>query len=69
MEKRMRIEGMRCVHCKSNVEKALMSVPGVTDVTVDLETKTARIITECGVEDSVLMDAVKAKGFEPVGMI
>ena len=44
MEKKMLIEGMKCMHCKANVEKALKGVAGVTDAEVDLEAKTARII-------------------------
>ena len=43
MEKKMLIEGMKCMHCKANVEKALKGVAGVTDAEVDLEAKTARI--------------------------
>ncbi len=69
MEKRMVIEGMKCMHCKASVEKALKAVGGVSDAEVDLESKTARIILVSEVSDSVLMDAVKAKGFEPVQMI
>ena len=59
MEKKMKIEGMKCMHCKANVEKALAAVPGVTGAEVSLEEKTAVI----------RMDAVKAKGFEPIKML
>ena len=69
MEKKMRIDGMKCMHCKANVEKALKAVDGVTGAEVNLEEKTAVIQTEKEVSDQVLMDAVKAKGFEPIGMI
>lgn len=69
MEKKMRIDGMKCMHCKANVEKALKAVDGVTGAEVNLEEKTAVILTEKEVSDQALMDAVKAKGFEPIGMI
>ncbi len=69
MEKKMVVEGMKCMHCKASVEKALKAVPGVTDAEVDLEAKTARIVAEDNVSDTILMEAVKAKGFEPVQMI
>ncbi|MBR3429619.1 MAG: heavy-metal-associated domain-containing protein [Clostridia bacterium] len=69
MEKKMVVEGMKCMHCKASVEKALKAVPGVTDAEVDLEAKTARIVAEDNVSDAILMEAVKAKGFEPVQMI
>ena len=69
MEKKMKIEGMKCIHCKANVEKALAAVPGVTGAEVDLEEKTALIRMETEVADRILMDAVSAKGFQPIGMI
>jgi len=69
MEKKMLIEGMNCIHCKANVEKALKGVAGVTDAEVDLEAKTARIEADAAVSDEALMAAVKEKGFEPVKML
>ena len=69
MEKKMLIEGMKCMHCKANVEKALKGVAGVTDAEVDLEAKTARIEADAAVSDEALMSAVKEKGFEPVKML
>ncbi len=69
MEKTMAVEGMKCMHCKASVEKALKAVPGVTEAEVDLEAKTARIVLSQEVADAVLKEAVKAKGFEPVQMI
>ena len=69
MEKKMLIEGMKCMHCKANVEKALKGVAGVTDAEVDLEAKTARIEADAAVSNEALMAAVKEKGFEPVKML
>ncbi len=69
MEKKMLIEGMKCMHCKASVEKALKGVAGVTDAEVDLETKTARILADADVSDEALMEAVKEKGFVPVKII
>ena len=59
MEREMLIEGMKCAHCKARVEKALKEVPGVTGAEVDLETKTARVVTECSVTDAALTEAVR----------
>ncbi len=66
MEKKMLVEGMKCMHCKASVEKALKNVPGVSDAEVDLEKKTATIILDDQVSDDALKDAVREKGFEPV---
>ena len=69
MEKRLLVEGMKCMHCKASVESALKCVAGVTEAEVDLEGKTARIIVDEEVADDALMAAVKAKGFEPLKML
>ncbi len=69
MEKRMLVEGMKCMHCKAKVEKALKSVPGVTDASVDLEAKTAEILMDVSVDDRLLTEAVSAEGFTPVKML
>ena len=69
MEKKILIEGMKCMHCRASVEKALKGVAGVTDAEVDLETKTARILADTDVTDEALMAAVKEKGFVPVKII
>ena len=69
MEKRILIEGMKCMHCKANVENALKSVDGVTDAVADLETKTATVKTSVEIEDVLLMEAVRKKGFIPVKIL
>ena len=37
-EKRYRVEGMTCGHCRAAVAEEVAGVPGVTGVDVDLET-------------------------------
>ena len=69
MEKKILIEGMKCMHCRASVEKVLKGVAGVTDAEVDRETKTARILADTDVTDEALMAAVKEKGFVPVKII
>ena len=65
----MLVDGMKCMHCKAAVEKALKTVAGVTEAEADLENKTVRIVLTDNVPDSLLTDAVKKQGFEPVQMI
>ena len=69
MEKKMKIEGMMCNHCRMTVEKALKGVDGVTDAAVNLEEKTATVTLAKDVADQTLMDAVAAKNFTPVAML
>ena len=64
MEKKLRVEGMMCMHCKASVEKVLGAVAGVTAVTVDLEAKSATVTCEETVLDAELIAAVEKKGFK-----
>lgn len=66
MNKILVIEGMTCGHCTGTVEKALRAVPGVTDVVVDLASKTASITANESVSDDTLATAVNDTGFEVV---
>ncbi len=64
MKKVICIEGMRCGHCTSNVDKALREIPGVSDVTVDLASKTATVEAADGVSDEAFRKAVDDLGFD-----
>ena len=58
------VEGMTCASCVSRVEKALKSVPGVGQATVNLATEKATIRVVSGTSTLVLEDAVRAAGYE-----
>lgn len=60
----LNIEGMMCAHCQGRVEKALKEVPGVTEVTVNLEAKNAIVVTEENVAADTLKAAVVDAGYE-----
>lgn len=64
MKKVICIEGMRCGHCTSNVDKALREIPGVSDVNVDLAAKTATVEAADTVSDESFRKAVDDLGFE-----
>ncbi len=57
-----RISGMSCNHCKGNVERAIRSVQGVENVTVDLATGRAEVSGEH--DSSALIERVKSYGYE-----
>jgi Cu+-exporting ATPase len=60
--KTYRIEGMTCASCVRRVEKALASVPGVSNVAVNLATEEASL--ECGgLPVEVLAKALEARGY------
>ena len=66
MTKVLTVEGMMCAHCQAHVQKALAGVPGVVSAVVDLDAKKATVELTADVADSVLMDAVKDAGYDPV---
>lgn len=68
MTKTMTIEGMRCMHCKANVEKVLNALEGVSEAVVDLDAKTAVVTLTADVADEVLKAAVEAKKFQVVSI-
>jgi Cu+-exporting ATPase len=62
------VGGMTCASCVMRVERALKSVPGVQDVSVNLATESARVTTAATGGDDMdvrLRRAVRAAGYEP----
>ena len=57
------IEGMTCASCVSRVERALVKVPGVIDVTVNLATEIATIIALRGTARSSLIKSIEQAGY------
>ena len=68
MKKTIKIEGMSCGHCTGTVEKALRAMPGVTDVAVDLASKTATVEAQDSVSEAALTKTIIDKGFQVVGI-
>ncbi len=59
---RYAIEGMRCNHCRANVEKAVASLPGVVEVVVELEGGVAIVKGDVSVDEVIA--AVDSLGFK-----
>lgn len=59
----LKIPGMMCMHCVGSVIEALNGVAGLTEVTVDLATKTASFIGD----KQAAIDAIDAIGFDVEG--
>jgi cation transport ATPase len=64
MTKTISVEGMMCNHCKAHVETALKSVDGVISAEANLEAKTATATLSSDVDVNILIDAVKAAGYD-----
>lgn len=66
IEKKIKIEGMSCMHCVKKVEQALKSIAEIKSVKVDLEEKVAKIILKKEIENSIIEEAVQEAGFKVV---
>ena len=64
--KKLKIEGMHCAHCANTVEIALKEIPGVKSAKVNLEEKTAQIISKEEIEESAIEKAIEEAGFKVV---
>lgn len=60
---RFGIAGMTCASCAGRVERGLLAVPGVRNVSVNLATETAEVVTDGTVEPGALTDAVERSGY------
>ena len=70
----VKIKGMTCGHCAQAVTEELSNLPGVTEVTVDLnpgETAVSQATVEStdSVSDNALNDAISEAGYELVEII
>jgi Cu+-exporting ATPase len=62
----LRIDGMTCASCVGRVERALRSVPGVIDASVNLATERARVVVPGGDDEALrarLVAAVVEAGY------
>lgn len=62
-DRNFNIEGMTCSSCQIHVEKALKSVEGVENVSVNLLTGKAHVEVSKDLDDAVLMKAVEDSGY------
>ena len=60
---KLEITGMTCDHCEASVQQALLSVTGVTSAKASYSAGTAVMEAEKNVSTSVMLDAVRAKGY------
>lgn len=63
MEWTLPVEGMTCASCVARVEKALATVPGVVEATVNLATETANVRADRAMPITTLRAAVEKAGY------
>ena len=59
----LQIEGMTCASCAGRVEKALLTVPGVSSAEVNLATEKAEVGVTGTVDTALLLEAVARAGY------
>lgn len=60
--KSFKVSGIRCNHCKANIEKAITALPNVESVTIDISSGIVEV--QGGVSQEEVCSAVKQLGFE-----
>lgn len=68
MKKKILVEGMSCGHCVNHVKNALEDLKGVTNVSVDLDSKTAVIEASSEISDGDIKFAIEDAGYEVAGI-
>lgn len=68
MKKKILVEGMSCGHCVNHVKEALSELNGVTNVDVNLASKTALLEATVDVSDEAIKAAVDDAGYDVVGI-
>jgi len=65
---KLKIEGMHCASCASNIERSLKKTLGVKSATVSLMTKKGFVEAEDSVKDEDLQKAVSRTGYKLTGI-
>ncbi len=60
------VEGMSCQHCVDAITSEVTQVPGVGDVTVELDSKTMTVTGE-QIDDAAVRAAVDEAGYQVTG--
>jgi copper chaperone len=64
----IKVNGMRCGHCKAAVEKALGGVEGVSSVAVDLKEKSVEVqFNSSATNLDAIKEIIEDEGYEVVG--
>lgn len=58
-------EGIVCGGCASSVKKALLAIPGVSDVGVEVPEKRVTVSHDERVTRTTVVDGLKKAGFQP----
>ena len=60
------VQGITCENCRKKLTRAMMAVPGVESVTVDIEASTVSWTEKATVNLEILKEAIDDAGFDVV---
>jgi copper chaperone len=60
------VRGMTCDHCAGSVTAEIAKIPGVTAVKVDVSVGRVTVVSDRGVDDEAVTEAVEEAGYEVV---
>ncbi len=66
MKKKLTIDGMSCMHCVNHVYHALMNIPEVTSVNIDLKTQIAFLESNKSIDNDVIKSAISNVGYKVI---
>lgn len=69
MKKRVKIEGMTCMHCANRVETALKDLASVIKVKVKLKQNEALIKLTEEINDKLITDVINESGYKVIEII
>lgn len=64
MKKKLTIDGMSCMHCVNHVYDALMNIPGVTSVDIDLKTQIAFLESNKTIDNDAIKSTISNVGYK-----
>ena len=68
MEKRIKIDGMKCSGCANRVNNALKEIKGIKKVNVNLEEKYADIVYKKDIDNETITNTIAELGFKVTGI-
>ncbi len=58
------VDGMTCGHCVSAVTSEVEAIPGVSEVSIDLESGAVTLVSDEALDDAAVEAAVVEAGYE-----
>lgn len=66
MRRILTVEGISCKNCVKQIHNALMELPGVKSVAVDVRTKTAFLESNPNLKNDEIKEAVDGAGYKVI---